>query len=102
MPLAQVLFPRCVCRPICANMLGGPATSRGRKDNDERQAMKYDPSLRSLMFPETTPPLFKSSRVYNRDMVAVEAARLAYFKFEKDQQSRQIIESALAIVGFDH
>jgi hypothetical protein len=64
--------------------------------------MKYDPSLRSLMFPETTPPLFKSSRVYNRDMVAVEAARLAYFKFEKDQQSRQIIESALAIVGFDH
>jgi len=64
--------------------------------------MKYDPSLRSLMFPETTPPLFKSSRAYSREMIAVESARLAYFKFEKDEQSRHTIESALAIVGFDH
>ena len=64
--------------------------------------MKYDPSLRSLMFPETTPPLFKPSRAYSREMIAVESARLAYFKFERDEQSRQTIESALAIVGFDH
>ena len=35
-------------------------------------------------------------------MIAVESARLAYFKFEKDEQSRHTIESALAIVGFDH
>jgi hypothetical protein len=64
--------------------------------------MKYNPSLSALSFPEKIPPLFDPSRVYNRDMIAVESARLAYFKFEKDPQSRQIIESALAIVGFDH
>jgi hypothetical protein len=64
--------------------------------------MKYNPSLSALSFPEKIPPLFDPSRVYNRDTIAVESARLAYFKFEKDPQSRQIIESALAIVGFDH
>lgn len=64
--------------------------------------MKYDPSLSALMFPEKIAPLFKASRVYSRDMVAVESARLAYFKFERDEQRRRTIESALAIVDFDH
>lgn len=64
--------------------------------------MKYDASLRALMFPEKIPPLFRPGRNYDRLMVAVESARLSYFKFENDQQSRHTIESALAIVGFDH
>jgi Lipase (class 3) len=54
------------------------------------------------LFPEKIPPLFKPSREYTPDMVAVESARLSYFKFEKDEQSRGTIESALAIVGYGH
>jgi Lipase (class 3) len=62
--------------------------------------MKYDASISALLFPEKIPPLFKTSRDYTPDMIAVESARLSYFKFEKDEQSRRTIESALAIVGY--
>ncbi len=64
--------------------------------------MKYQASLSALFFPEKLPPMFKASRAYTDEMVAVEAARLSYFKFEKDAQSRAIIESSLAMVGYDH
>jgi hypothetical protein len=64
--------------------------------------MKYDASISALLFPEKIPPLFKPSREYTPDMIAVESARVSYFKFEKDEQSRNTIESALAIVGYAH
>lgn len=64
--------------------------------------MKYDASISALLFPEKIPPLFKTGREYTPDMVAAETARLSYFKFEKDPQSHDIIESAMAIVGYAH
>jgi hypothetical protein len=64
--------------------------------------MKYDASLEDLSFPELIPPLFQAAKTYNRAMIAAEAARLSYFRFEEGAQSRQTIESALRIVGFEH
>jgi hypothetical protein len=64
--------------------------------------MKYDASLEDLSFPELIPPLFQAAKTYNRAMVAAEAARLSYFRFEDGAQGRQTIESALRIVGFEH
>ena len=63
--------------------------------------MKYDASLKDLCFPELAPPLFATSKSYDRIMIAAEAARLSYFRFEEGAQNRQTIESALRIVGFD-
>jgi triacylglycerol lipase len=64
--------------------------------------MKYQASLSALLFPEKLPPMFKPAREYTDEMVAVEAARLSYFKFERDALSRAIIESSLAMAGYDH
>lgn len=63
--------------------------------------MKYDASLEDLSFPELIPPRFQTGKTYDRAMIAAEAARLSYFRFEEDAQSRQAIESALQIVGFE-
>lgn len=62
--------------------------------------MQYDASLDDLLFPQKIPPLFSAAKTYTDDMIAVEAARLAYFRFDDDAQSRQAIESALGLVGF--
>lgn len=62
--------------------------------------MQYDASLKDLLFPESTPPLFSASKAYSDEMIAVEAARLSYFRFEENEQSRRSIESALRTVGF--
>jgi len=63
--------------------------------------MRYDASLEDLCFPERTPPLFRKARNYDHAMIGAEAARLCYFRFEEDAQSRQTIESALRMVGFE-
>ena len=63
--------------------------------------MQYDASLKDLLFPELLPPLFNASKTYDRVMIAAEAARLCYFRFEEGEADRQTIQSALQIVGFD-
>ena len=62
--------------------------------------MRYDASLRDLLFPESNPPLFSPAKAYGRVMIAAEAARLSYFRFEEGAAGRQSIESALRIVGY--
>jgi hypothetical protein len=62
--------------------------------------MQYDATLKDLLFPQSNPPMFTESKSYDRVMIAAEAARLSYFRFEEDEPSRQTIQSALAIVGF--
>jgi len=74
-----------------------------RWSSDESDiGMNYDASLEDLCFPELIPPRFQAGKTYDRAMIGAEAARLSYFRFEEDAQSRQIIESALRIVGFEH
>ena len=62
--------------------------------------MQYDATLKDLLFPESNPPMFTASKSYDRAMIAAEAARLSYFRFEEGEAARQTIQSALAIVGF--
>jgi hypothetical protein len=62
--------------------------------------VQYDATLKDLLFPELIAPLFRTSKSYDRPMIAAEAARLSYFRFEENEASRRTIEAALEIVGF--
>ncbi len=63
-------------------------------------AIQYDPSPTALFSPEQRDTIFESGRAYSVLQLAVEAARLAYFRAEASDSERRRLESALAFVEF--
>lgn len=64
--------------------------------------MEYDPTRRSLYFPETGPPLTDFSADWECDRICAELSRLCYYRFDEDEKPRfrEILEAALASAGF--
>jgi hypothetical protein len=62
--------------------------------------LAYDPSRTALYHPERQDTLFVSGQTYSPLQLAVEAARLAYYRAEADLAQRTRLAEALARVGF--
>ena len=62
--------------------------------------LAYDPSRAALYHPERHDTLFVSGQAYSPLQLAVEAARLAYYRAEADPAQRTRLADALARVGF--
>jgi len=64
-------------------------------------AMPYDPSRDSLLHPWSRPPLFDAGNVGQKpqDGILAECARLAYFRFERDDHQRAQWRAALTLLG---
>ena len=63
-------------------------------------SIEYDPSRSALYTPEKRETIFEAGQTYTLVQVAVEAARLAYFRAEESASQQQRLASALARVGF--
>ena len=62
--------------------------------------MDYDPQIESLIHPERMETVFKAGAQYDHAQLAIEAARLAYYKAELGGEQRARLEAALALAGF--
>jgi predicted lipase len=62
--------------------------------------LAYDPSRTALYHPERHDTLFVRGQTYSPLQLAVEAARLAYYRAEADPVQRTRLADALAQVGF--
>jgi pimeloyl-ACP methyl ester carboxylesterase len=64
--------------------------------------MKYDPTRRSLYFPETGQPLANLSADWERDWICAELSRRCYYRFDESKKPRfkEVLEAALAGAGF--
>jgi hypothetical protein len=65
----------------------------------------YSDTANDLFFPERRAPAFTDQVVDNEHAVAIEAARLSYYKFEDAKRGphfRQVLEAGLAHAGFSH
>jgi|HubBroStandDraft_1064217.scaffolds.fasta_scaffold00426_20 hypothetical protein len=62
--------------------------------------LAYDPSRTALYHPERQDTLFVRGQTYSPLQLAVEAARLAYYRAEADPAQRTRLADALARVGF--
>jgi hypothetical protein len=62
--------------------------------------LAYDPSRTALYHPERHDTLFVSGQTYSPLQLAVEAARLAYYRAEQSATERARLADALARVGF--
>ena len=60
--------------------------------------MRYDPTLRSLLFPETGAPVEDFGTGWELDQICAELCRLAYVAFEKGDEPR--LQAVLAGAGF--
>ena len=60
--------------------------------------MRYDPTFRSLFFPETGAPVEDFGTDWELDQICAELCRLAYIAFEKDDEPR--LQAILANAGF--
>jgi hypothetical protein len=60
----------------------------------------YDPSIESLIHPEARETVFTAGMQYSRVQLAVEAARLAYYKAEDKGEQFARLEAALQRDGF--
>jgi pimeloyl-ACP methyl ester carboxylesterase len=58
----------------------------------------YDPTLRSLFFPEKDAPLADFSTDWERDQICAELCRLSYVRFEQGDEAK--LREALARAGF--
>jgi predicted lipase len=63
-------------------------------------SLEYDPSRTALYHPERRDTLFASGQTYSPLQLAIEAARLAYYRAEADPAQRTRLADALARVGF--
>ena len=61
--------------------------------------LAYDPSRTALYYPERHHTFFKSGQPYSPLQLAVEAARLAYYRTEESASERTRLAEALARVG---
>jgi len=64
--------------------------------------MHYDPTRRSLYFPESGDPLSDFSADWETDWICAELSRLCYYRFdeEKKPRFRTLLEAALGKAGF--
>ena len=62
--------------------------------------LTYDPSRNALYHPEQRDTIFESGQTYSPVQLAVEAARLAYYRAEESASERARLADALARVGF--
>ena len=62
--------------------------------------LPYDPSRTALYHPERRDSLFRSGQSYSPLQLAVEAARLAYYRAEVSASERSRLVEALSRVGF--
>jgi hypothetical protein len=62
--------------------------------------LAYDPSRTALYHPERRDTIFESGKTYSPVQLAVEAARLAYYRAEESPSERARLADALARVGF--
>ena len=62
--------------------------------------LAYDPGRTALYHPERQDTLFVSGQTYSPLQLAIEAARLAYYRAEADAAQRNRLAEALARVGF--
>lgn len=60
--------------------------------------MDYDPSLRSLLHPETIDTQFRAGQAYTPTQIGMEMAHLAYYSFEEREIQR--LMDAIASAGF--
>lgn len=60
--------------------------------------MRYDPTLKALLFPEKGAPVEDFSTQWPLDQICAELSRIAYIRFEKKDQPR--LEADLARAGF--
>ena len=60
----------------------------------------YDPRIESLIHPERRETVFTAGTRYSRVQLAVEAARLAYYKAEDHGAQRARLAAALGLAGF--
>jgi Lipase (class 3) len=60
----------------------------------------YDPSRRALYHPEQSETIFRNGQSYSPLQLAVEAARLAYYRAEESPAERARLAAALSRVGF--
>jgi len=58
--------------------------------------MAYDPRRTVLYTPESQDMLFQGGNIYSPVQIAVEAARLAYYRAEKSLDQMQRLTEALA------
>lgn len=63
-------------------------------------ALEYDPSQNALYHPEAQPSFFASVPTRDPLSLAVEAARLAYLRFEDVQSDKPILATLLCAQGF--
>jgi hypothetical protein len=80
------------------NLETGNGSLRTRID---QMPIAYDCSRASLYNPEHAETFFESGGVYSRIQLAVEAARLAYYRTEETPMQLQRLTDALGRVGFD-
>ena len=62
--------------------------------------MRYDPSDRALLTPERSDTLFHRDHAYSPVQLAIEAARLAYYRAEDSESEKARLVEALARAGF--
>jgi hypothetical protein len=62
--------------------------------------LEYDPSHGALYHPERRDTVFEQGQTYSIPQVAVEAARLAYYRAERSAAERARLAEALGRVGF--
>jgi hypothetical protein len=62
--------------------------------------LAYDPSRAALYHPEQRDTIFKGGHTYSPVQIAVEAARLAYYRAEESSSERTRLADALARVEF--
>jgi hypothetical protein len=62
--------------------------------------LAYDPSRTALYHPEQRDTIFENGRTYSPVQLAVEAARLAYYRAEESASERARLADALIRVGF--
>jgi hypothetical protein len=62
--------------------------------------LAYNPSRTALYHPERQDTIFQSGRAYSIPQLAVETARLAYYRAEKSAAERARLVDALGRVGF--
>ena len=62
--------------------------------------IEYDASEDALFNPQLQAPLFGAGAQPDDLALAVEAARLAYFRFEKQTEQKEQLETALGHLGF--
>src|SRR5205823_3895294 len=63
-------------------------------------AIEYDPTPAALFTPELRDTIFEGGQTYSPLQVAVEGARLAYFRAEKSGSEQTRLAEALARGGF--